>query len=75
MAKFNFFYGRLVFHYVCTDVCVCVCISVHLLMDNLGCFHTLAIVNGAAMNIGVHVSFQISFRCFRYIPGSGNAGL
>ena len=43
-------------------------------MDNLGCFHTLAIVNGAAMNIGVHVSFQISFWCFRYIPRSGNAG-
>ena len=58
---------------VCVSVCMYVCISVHLLMDNLGCFHTLAIVNGAAMNIGVHVSFQISFWCFRYIPRSGNA--
>ena len=38
---------------VCVSVCVCLC------MDT-GCFHTLAIVNNAAVNTGVHVSFQNS---------------
>ena len=37
---------------------------------HLGCFHALAIVNSAAMNIGVHVSFQIMVFS-GYIPRSG----
>ena len=40
---------------------------------HLGCFHTLAIVNGAARTIGVLASFQIR-GFFGYIPRSGIAG-
>ena len=39
----------------------------------LGCFHVLAVVNSAAMNIGVHVSFQIMVFS-GYMPRSGIAG-
>ena len=40
---------------------------------HLGCFHDLAIVNSAAMNIGVCVSFQIMVLS-GYIPRSRIAG-
>ena len=40
---------------------------------HLGCFHALDIVNSAAMNIGVHVSFSVMFFS-RYMPSSGIVG-
>ena len=40
---------------------------------HLGCFHVLAIVNSAAMNNGIHVSFLILVS-LGYMPRSGIAG-
>ena len=55
------FYGWVIFHCIYTHHNFFIYSSVDRL---LGCFHILAIVNNNAMNIGVHVSFQISVLVF-----------
>ena len=37
---------------------------------HLGCFHVLAIVNSAAVNNGIHVSFSVLFSSV-YMPRGG----
>ena len=39
----------------------------------LGCFHVLVIVNSAAMNIEIHISFSIKVLS-GYMPRSGSCG-
>ena len=72
----------LFFYRILSSIPLCVCVYIYIshflyssVDGHLGCFHILAIVNNAAMNTGVHVSFQISvFVFFGYIPRSGIAG-
>ena len=69
--------------YMCVSyiyVCVCVCVCVYHIFfihssvyGHLGCFQVLAIVNSAAINTGIHVSYWI--RVFSgYIARTGIAG-
>ena len=46
---------------------------IHCLVEHIGCFHVLAIVNSAAVDIGVPVSFQIMLFS-GYMSRSGIAG-
>ena len=55
-------------------ICATTSLSVHLLMDiKVACLHVLAIVNSAAVNTGVHVSFSVLFSS-GYMLSSGIAG-
>ena len=47
---------------------------IHLSVDgHLGCFHVLAVVNSAAMNIRIHMSFSIMVSS-GYMPSTGIVG-
>ena len=48
------------------------CLFIHSSVDeHLGCFHVLAIVNSAAMNIRVHMHFSVMVFS-GYMPSSGH---
>ena len=54
-------------------VCVCVCVFFHMfhsfVYKHLSCYHVLAIINNAQMNMGVWIQLQNSgFISFRYMP-------
>ena len=82
ISRFIHFTKMSLFYYLfMTNIpfCVCVCMCtffIHPSVDrHLGCFYVLAIVNKAAMGIGVHVSFQIRDFIFSvYIPRSRIVG-
>ena len=68
--NFILFYGWVVFHCIYINHIFFICSSVG---GHLGCFHVLAIVHSAAVNIGMHVSFWIIVLS-GYMPRSGIAG-
>ena len=79
MASFHFVNDWVIF--LCMCVCLCVCVCAHACMyahiffihssgdGHVSCFHVFTIVNSAAVNIGVQVSFWIIVFIFsRYMP-------
>ena len=57
-----------------SNIPLCISTTISLSVDgHLGCFHVLAIVNSAAVNNGIHVSFSILVSS-GHMPSSGITG-
>ena len=67
MALFHLFYGLVIFHYIYVDY---ICFIHSSGNGHLGCFCALAVINGAAVNTGVRVSFWIIVLS-GYVPRNG----
>ena len=59
------------FLFMASNIPLYICFFIHSSVNgHLGCLHIVAIVNSAAMNIGVHLSFSILVSS-GYMPGNG----
>ena len=56
------------------DVHTKFCLSILLMVNNLGCFHILSIVNNAALNISIIIWLKPGFQWFGIHASSGIAG-
>ena len=73
-GEMHFFPYQLFFSRLYSTVFMYHSFFIYLSVDgHLGCFYGLAIVNSAAVNIGVHVSFSVLVSS-GYMPSSGIAG-
>ena len=74
-GRISFFYGWVIFHFVCVSIYIHI-VFIHFSVDgHFGCFHILAIINSAGWTLGCMHLFKLVFSFFsRYIPRSGIAG-
>ena len=68
--NFALYHGWVIFHCVWAFVYICICVYMHIFITHLSISYVnghLASIDAAAMNVGVHVSFQIHAFVFSYI--------
>ena len=74
-----FVYARVIFHCIFVSIYTRIWCGVVLILSyvnrHLGCFLVLAVVNSAALNIGLHVSFSNWCFCFLGVKLLGHMGV